>query len=46
MDLKIFNEFLLSIDLVEGRTKYKDIKSFEADMPKEIQALDAIYSTY
>ncbi|MGZ9762806.1 TaqI family restriction endonuclease [Mycoplasma sp. 5912] len=41
-----FNEFLESINLDLYRTRYKNIKIMEADMPKEIQALDTIYQVY
>ncbi|MGZ9756123.1 TaqI family restriction endonuclease [Mycoplasma sp. 4423] len=41
-----FNEFLESINLDLYRSRYKNIKIMEADMPKEIQALDAIYQVY
>lgn len=45
-ELKEFNDFLESIDLDKYRDKYKSIKTMEADMSKDIQALNSIYKTY
>ena len=42
----MFNEFLSKIDLEKNRQKYKSIKCLEADMDKNIQALDCIYKIY
>lgn len=44
--LEIFNNFLESLDLEKYRDKYKSIKTMEADMSKNIQALESIYKVY
>lgn len=41
-----FNDFLGTIDLDLYRKKYKDIKIVELDMPKNVQAIAAIYREY
>lgn len=45
-DLIRFNEFLLGIDLVGLREKYRPIKLVELDMPKNVQALKCVYEQY
>lgn len=44
--LEEFNHFLTNIDLDHYRELYSHIKLVELDMPKEIQALPAIYELY
>ena len=41
-----FTEFLSGIDLAFYRSQYSHIKIVEMDLPKQIQALDTIYSSY
>lgn len=41
-----FNNFLQSVDLEFYRDKYRPIKIVEMDLPKEIQAIDALYEIY
>lgn len=41
-----FESFLKKLKLDEYRKKYKNIKVFEADMDKNIQAIEAIYDIY
>jgi len=43
---KKFQKFLESIDLNTYREQYKPIKIVEMDLPKEIQAVSLLYSTY
>lgn len=44
--LKKFDSFLSSINLNGYRKIYKSIKIVEMDLPKNIQALDLLYTTY
>ena len=44
--LNDFNSFLSGIDLDEYREQYSKIKLVELDLPREIQALPAIYEQY
>ncbi len=45
-DLEKFNLFLETIDLETYREKFTHIKTVELDLPKEIQALPALYDNY
>lgn len=45
-NLEIFTEFLKNVDLSKYKELYSKIKIVEMDLPKNIQALDTIYSTY
>lgn len=44
--LEKFNNFLKNINLDKYREKYKSIKTMEADMNRDIQALESIYNAY
>lgn len=44
--LEKFTKFLREVNLTEYRTKYKDIKTVEMDLPKNIQALPTMYHVY
>ena len=46
MNATIFEEFLQKVDLNKYRIKYQPIKLVEMDMPRNIQALDALYEVY
>jgi len=46
MLLKKFDEFLKSVDLKFYRDKYRLVKIVEMDLPKEIQAIAALYKVY
>ena len=41
-----FNQFLLTIDLVRYREKYRHIKLVELDLPRNIQAIYHLYQEY
>ena len=38
-----FNQFLLTIDLIRYREKYRHIKLVELDLPRNIQAIYHLY---
>lgn len=44
--LPVFEQFLKGIDLNSYRERFTHIKTVEMDLPKNIQALDAIYDIY
>ncbi len=44
--IETFENFLKGIDLDSYREKYSHIKTVEMDLPKSIQALDALYEIY
>ncbi len=46
MDMETFEKFLGSINLKAYRDTYRPIKLVEMDLPKDIQALEALYETY
>ena len=41
-----FDNFLQSVDLKSYRDMYRPIKIVEMDLPKEVQAIDALYKVY
>ena len=41
-----FDKFLQSVDLRSYRDKYRPIKIVEMDMPKDVQAIKALYKVY
>ena len=45
-NLENFEIFLSNVDLSKYRELYSPIKIVEMDLPKEIQALNSIYSLY
>lgn len=44
--VKEFENFLKSVDLISYRGKYRPIKIVEMDLPKEIQAISILYKIY
>jgi len=46
MYLKQFEDFLKTVNLCAYRDKYLPIKIVEMDMPKDVQALNALYNVY
>ena len=46
MNSEKFKQFLASVDLGKYRAMYQPIKLVEMDLPRNIQALDAIYEVY
>lgn len=46
MHLEAFEAFLATVDLKTYRDRYRPIKLVEMDLPKDIQALEALYKTY
>jgi hypothetical protein len=46
MQLDDFETFLGTVNLKSYRDRYRPIKLVEMDLPKDIQALDALYKTY
>ena len=46
MSLQYFTQFLKTVNLEDYREKYRTIKIVEMDLPKEIQAINLLYTVY